>query len=168
MLRNALVLGVSLESYILELLGNARCSPGMYPMRSLSAAILDVVANPRAVQFLADTSLLENMSLRKCSKVNSIARVITNPPASSSLTTSPLSQATLSLSFFLLETPSHKGTSLPTMAIPRNSLGAFLRQAKSNLKRAIDQKEKVTLVIGNESAGLFSLTLYADTETDTC
>lgn len=45
------------------------------------------------------------------------------------------------------------------MAIPRNSLGAFLRQAKSSLKKAIDHKEKVTLVIGNESAGLFPLTL---------
>jgi exopolyphosphatase len=41
------------------------------------------------------------------------------------------------------------------MAIPRNSLGAFLKQAKVSLKRAIDQKEKVTLVIGNESAGKF-------------
>lgn len=50
-------------------------------MRSLSAAILDVVANPRVAMFLADTSLLENMSWRKCSKVNSIARVITNRPA---------------------------------------------------------------------------------------
>ncbi|KAG9657081.1 DHH phosphoesterase, partial [Aureobasidium melanogenum] len=50
------------------------------------------------------------------------------------------------------------------MAIPRNSLGAFLRQAKSSLKKAIDQKEKVTLVIGNESADLDSITssiLYA-------
>ncbi|KAK6004388.1 hypothetical protein QM012_008250 [Aureobasidium pullulans] len=44
------------------------------------------------------------------------------------------------------------------MAIPRNSLGAFLRQAKSSLKKAIDQKEKVTLVIGNESADLDSIT----------
>lgn len=81
MLRNVLVDSVSLGSYILELLGNVRDSPGMYPMRSLSAAILDVVANPRVVMFLADTSLLENMSWRKCSKVNSIARVITDRPA---------------------------------------------------------------------------------------
>ncbi|KAI4757260.1 DHH phosphoesterase [Aureobasidium sp. EXF-3400] len=44
------------------------------------------------------------------------------------------------------------------MAIPRNSLGAFLKQAKASLKRAIDQKEKVTLVIGNESADLDSIT----------
>lgn len=34
----------------------------MYPMRSLSEAILDVVAKPRAVMILADSSCLENMS----------------------------------------------------------------------------------------------------------
>lgn len=39
-----------------------RCSPGMYPMRSLSEVILEVVANPRAEMFLADSSCLENMS----------------------------------------------------------------------------------------------------------
>ncbi|KAI4717384.1 DHH phosphoesterase [Aureobasidium sp. EXF-10727] len=44
------------------------------------------------------------------------------------------------------------------MAIPRNSLGAFLRQAKATLKTAIDKKQKVTLVIGNESADLDSIT----------
>ena len=49
--------------------------------------------------------------------------------------------------------PSDKGTFSPAMTISRNSLGAFLKQAKASLKRAIDQKEKVTLVIGNESAG---------------
>lgn len=86
MLRNVLVVSVSLDSYIEDLPGNVRSSPGMYPMRSLSAAILDVVANPRVVIFVADTSLLENMSW-KCSKVNSTARVITNlAPHSSSLT----------------------------------------------------------------------------------
>lgn len=31
-------------------------------MRSLSVVILEVVANPRAVMFLADSSCLENMS----------------------------------------------------------------------------------------------------------
>jgi hypothetical protein len=31
-------------------------------MRSLSEAILEVVANPRDVMFLVDTSLLKNMS----------------------------------------------------------------------------------------------------------
>ncbi|CAD0114656.1 unnamed protein product [Aureobasidium uvarum] len=44
------------------------------------------------------------------------------------------------------------------MAIPRNSLGAFLRQAKATLETAIDKKQKVTLVIGNESADLDSIT----------
>ncbi|THZ38896.1 DHH phosphoesterase, partial [Aureobasidium pullulans] len=44
------------------------------------------------------------------------------------------------------------------MAVPRNSLRAFLGQAKVNLQRAISKNEKVTLVIGNESADLDSIT----------
>ncbi|KAL8697664.1 MAG: hypothetical protein Q9201_007011 [Fulgogasparrea decipioides] len=50
------------------------------------------------------------------------------------------------------------------MAIPRNSLRAFLSHAKKNLLTAIDTSQKVTLVVGNESADLDSLTssvLYA-------
>ncbi|THZ00106.1 DHH phosphoesterase [Aureobasidium pullulans] len=44
------------------------------------------------------------------------------------------------------------------MAVPRNSLRAFLGQVKVNLQRAISKNEKVTLVIGNESADLDSIT----------
>jgi hypothetical protein len=55
--KSVLVLCVSLTW--MELL--ERCSPGMYPIRSLSVAILEVVANPRAVMVPVDTSLLENM-----------------------------------------------------------------------------------------------------------
>lgn len=40
-----------------------------------------------------------------------------------------------------------------TMAVPRNSLRGFLAHAKSSLRTAIDSSQKVTLVIGNESAG---------------
>ncbi|MCJ1258896.1 Exopolyphosphatase [Lignoscripta atroalba] len=50
------------------------------------------------------------------------------------------------------------------MAFPRNSLRAFLSHAKSTVATAIRQKEKVTLVVGNESADLDSFTsslLYA-------
>ncbi|KAA6413489.1 MAG: hypothetical protein FRX48_03235 [Lasallia pustulata] len=53
---------------------------------------------------------------------------------------------------------------LQDMAFPRDSLRAFLAHAKSALATAIEQSEKVTLVIGNESADLDSLTsslLYA-------
>jgi exopolyphosphatase len=39
------------------------------------------------------------------------------------------------------------------MAFPRNSLRAFLVQAKTSLRTALSQKQDVTLVIGNESAG---------------
>ncbi|MCJ1250920.1 Exopolyphosphatase [Trapelia coarctata] len=50
------------------------------------------------------------------------------------------------------------------MAFPRNSLRAFLTHAKSSLHSAQKQNQKLTLVIGNESADLDSLTsslLYA-------
>jgi mRNA-degrading endonuclease toxin of MazEF toxin-antitoxin module len=97
-----------------------------------------------------------------------IARVITNRSA---LVIDHRSPATLSPTSFLLEALSQTGTVHlhQTMAIPRNSLGAFLRQAKSSLKKAIDQKEKVTLVIGNESAGLLFLTFALEIhKTDTC
>jgi exopolyphosphatase len=40
------------------------------------------------------------------------------------------------------------------MAVPRTSLRNFLVQAKSTLRTAISQGQKVTLVIGNESAGI--------------
>lgn len=43
------------------------------------------------------------------------------------------------------------------MAFPRNSLRAFLSHAKTALLSAIEQSQKVTLVIGNESADLDSL-----------
>ena len=43
-------------------------------MRSLSAVILEVVANPRAVMFEVDTSRLESMSWSELEMVNSIAR----------------------------------------------------------------------------------------------
>lgn len=36
---------------------------------------------------------------------------------------------------------------------PRNSLRSFLVHAKSALRTAIARRERVTLVIGNESAG---------------
>jgi exopolyphosphatase len=39
------------------------------------------------------------------------------------------------------------------MAVPRNSLRGFLAHAKTSLRTAIDSSQKVTLVIGNESAG---------------
>ncbi|KAJ4336540.1 Exopolyphosphatase [Ascochyta clinopodiicola] len=50
------------------------------------------------------------------------------------------------------------------MATPRNSLRGFLTHAKSALRSAINSNQKVTLVIGNESADLDSMTcqiLYA-------
>ncbi|KAF2826666.1 DHH phosphoesterase [Ophiobolus disseminans] len=50
------------------------------------------------------------------------------------------------------------------MAVPRTSLRGFLAQAKSSLRNAIDSSQKVTLVIGNESADLDSMScsiLYA-------
>ncbi|KAJ8107274.1 hypothetical protein OPT61_g8978 [Boeremia exigua] len=50
------------------------------------------------------------------------------------------------------------------MAVPRNSLRGFLTHAKSALRSAISSNQKVTLVIGNESADLDSMTcqiLYA-------
>ncbi|KAL8689054.1 MAG: hypothetical protein Q9218_005191 [Villophora microphyllina] len=50
------------------------------------------------------------------------------------------------------------------MTFPRNSLRAFLSHAKSCLATAVKTAEKVTLVVGNESADLDSLTssiLYA-------
>lgn len=43
------------------------------------------------------------------------------------------------------------------MAFPRNSLRAFLSHGKTALRTAIEQSQKVTLVIGNESADLDSL-----------
>jgi exopolyphosphatase len=39
------------------------------------------------------------------------------------------------------------------MAVPRNSLRGFLAYAKTSLRNAIDSNQKITLVIGNESAG---------------
>ena len=39
------------------------------------------------------------------------------------------------------------------MAVPRSSLRGFLVHAKGALRIAIDSSHKVTLVIGNESAG---------------
>jgi hypothetical protein len=60
-----------------------RCLPGMYPMRSLSDAILEVVANPRAVMVLVDTNFLENMPWSELKLVNSIAQVFTVTPQSS-------------------------------------------------------------------------------------
>ncbi|KAI4173379.1 MAG: hypothetical protein LQ343_002911 [Gyalolechia ehrenbergii] len=50
------------------------------------------------------------------------------------------------------------------MAFPHNSLRAFLSYAKKGLSRAIETSQKVTIVTGNESADLDSLTasiLYA-------
>lgn len=50
------------------------------------------------------------------------------------------------------------------MAFPPNSLRAFLSHAKKGLLTAVQQSQKVTIVIGNESADLDSLTsslLYA-------
>lgn len=52
------------------------------------------------------------------------------------------------------------------MAFPRNSLRAFLSHAKSALRSAIEHSQKVTFVIGNESADLDSLSsslIYAYT-----
>jgi hypothetical protein len=39
------------------------------------------------------------------------------------------------------------------MVLPRTSMRNFLLQAKASLRTAISKGEKVTLVIGNESAG---------------
>lgn len=50
------------------------------------------------------------------------------------------------------------------MAVSRNSLRGFLTHAKGALRSAIDSREKITFVIGNESADLDSMTssiLYA-------
>lgn len=81
------------------------------------------------------------------------------PRKSSSLTTLRMLVAagkTLSRykSFSYQRHPQHTCSFLSNMAaISRNSLRAFLRQAKVNLQSAIEKKERVTLVIGNESAG---------------
>ncbi|KAF2198544.1 exopolyphosphatase-like protein [Delitschia confertaspora ATCC 74209] len=51
-----------------------------------------------------------------------------------------------------------------TMALPRNSLRGFLVQAKAAIRTAIDKRQRIAFVIGNESADLDSLTcsiLYA-------
>lgn len=45
------------------------------------------------------------------------------------------------------------------MAVPRTSLRGFLAQARGALRTAVEKREKVTFVIGNESAGEF---VYAD------
>ncbi|KAJ4293627.1 Exopolyphosphatase [Kalmusia sp. IMI 367209] len=42
------------------------------------------------------------------------------------------------------------------MAVPRNSLRGFLAQARSTLRAAIESSQKITFVIGNESAGIQS------------
>ncbi|KAF2793814.1 exopolyphosphatase-like protein [Melanomma pulvis-pyrius CBS 109.77] len=50
------------------------------------------------------------------------------------------------------------------MPAPRNSLRGFLAHAKSALRAAVDSSQKITFVIGNESADLDSMTcsvLYA-------
>ncbi|KAH5079596.1 hypothetical protein HBH95_084150 [Parastagonospora nodorum] len=50
------------------------------------------------------------------------------------------------------------------MAVPRNSLRGFLAHAKSSLRAAIESSQEVTIVIGNESADLDSMScsiLYA-------
>jgi hypothetical protein len=60
-----------------------RCSPGMYPMRSLSVVILEVVANPRAVMIPVVTSLLENMPWSELRMVELFARVLSVTPQSS-------------------------------------------------------------------------------------
>jgi exopolyphosphatase len=44
------------------------------------------------------------------------------------------------------------------MAVPRNSLRGFLAQARGALRGAIESSQKVTIVIGNESADLDSMT----------
>jgi hypothetical protein len=60
-----------------------RCSPGMYPIRSLSDAIFEVVANPRAVLVPVVTSLLENMPWSELEMVKLFARVPSVTPQSS-------------------------------------------------------------------------------------
>ncbi|MCJ1385416.1 Exopolyphosphatase [Xylographa soralifera] len=60
--------------------------------------------------------------------------------------------------------PHVSGETAAPMAFPRNSLRAFLSHAKTSLRTAVRQKQNVTLVIGNESADLDSMTcslLYA-------
>ncbi|KNG51826.1 hypothetical protein TW65_01018 [Stemphylium lycopersici] len=50
------------------------------------------------------------------------------------------------------------------MAVPRNSLRAFLAHARGALRNAVDSSQKITFVIGNESADLDSMScsiLYA-------
>ncbi|KAI2476653.1 Exopolyphosphatase [Pyrenophora tritici-repentis] len=50
------------------------------------------------------------------------------------------------------------------MALPRNSLRGFLTHAKGALRQAVDNSQKITFVIGNESADLDSMScsiLYA-------
>lgn len=44
-------------------------------------------------------------------------------------------------------------TKKTAMAVPRKSLSGFLTQAKGALRAAMDTKQNITLVIGNESAG---------------
>jgi hypothetical protein len=54
-------------------------------MRSLSDAILEVVANLRAVMVLVDTSFFKNMPWSELEMVNSIARVFVTPQSSISI-----------------------------------------------------------------------------------
>ncbi|KAJ4346881.1 Exopolyphosphatase [Didymosphaeria variabile] len=44
------------------------------------------------------------------------------------------------------------------MAVPRNSLRGFLAHARSALRGAVESSQKVTIVVGNESADLDSMT----------
>lgn len=54
-------------------------------------------------------------------------------------------------------TVTHDNITMPT---PRNSLRGFLAQAKSALRAAVDSNQKITFVIGNESAGKAHHTTY--------
>lgn len=127
-------------------------------MRSFSAVILVVEAKPRVASFPDGIILLENILCSEHEKHNymSLARGLPRKhERASSLTTfmltckwwDPVPQ------FCSYRNISFDTSPSSTMAVPRNSLRAFLGQAKVNLQRAISKNEKVTLVIGNESAG---------------
>lgn len=52
---------------------------------------------------------------------------------------------------------------LLSMAVSRNSLRGFLTSAKAALRAAIDSSQKITFVIGNESAGEDASSQYRST-----
>jgi hypothetical protein len=63
-------------------------------------------------------------------------------------------------SFYFPTSPQFHAHNRLAMAVPRNSVRGFLSHAKSALYSAIESNQKITLVIGNESAGELIMQQY--------